>query len=241
MFVVMSALIAGSVLGQPPELPPFIKERAKTTTFYYKSPDPTLGPKLLKELLKYENIGHRFFVDKEHVLNLIGAQFGDIAAGHPKLVREYEAEFAKAHPLGRRVIIRALMNCGDKETIAKVASWSQESAFSENKTDLDWLKAHLEAPKRVSVRDKAAVEPKDLDFLWVNFFITGEYAPISRILDVLDQPEKANNATLQRVARWSLNSNADQHPALVELLKKHVKDRPAASRKHIEQILNPVP
>lgn len=46
---------------------------------------------------------------------------------------------------------------------------------------------------------------------------------------------------MQRVARWSLESNMQQHPKLAELLKKHVKDRPEASRKVVESILNPAP
>src|SRR5262245_44429182 len=102
-------VLATGVLGQPGDYPPFVKEHVQGMMNYYRKPDAELGPKLLGELLKNENIGHPWFAANEHPLNLISAQFGDIAIGKPKIVRQYEAAFAGAPPLGRRVIIRALM------------------------------------------------------------------------------------------------------------------------------------
>jgi uncharacterized protein (TIGR03066 family) len=192
---------------------------------------------MLADLLKKENIEHPWFGKNEHVLNLIGAQLGDIAAAKPKLVRQYEAAFATAPPLGRRVIIRALTNAGDKETVAQAGMFLADEKLAAERSDLEALKKHLEDPKRLHIRDRAAAEPKDLDFLWANYYITGEYQPVSRILDVLDLPAAPENATLQRVARWSLGSNLPQHPKLVEIVKEHVEDRPAASRNEVEGLL----
>ena len=77
--------------------------------------------------------------------------------------------------------------------------------------------------------------------LWVNFFITGEYAPISRILDVFDLPDAKENETMKRVARWSFGSNVQQHPKLVELVLKNKKDRPEGSKKVIDQTIIQAP
>jgi len=233
-------LIVASVFSQQPELPSFVKQHSRTVMYYYRSPDPTLGPKLLKEFLKPENVSHPWFNGKEHVLLLNGALFGDMVAGKPKLVREFEAAFADTSVNGRRVVIRALFHCGDKDTIPHVAAWLKDEKNAALRDELTALQKHLEDPKRKNVRDRAAREPRDLDFLWANFFITGEYAPISRILDVFDQPAKGNEV-MQRVARWSLDSNMQEHPKLVELLKNHLKDRPEASRKVVESMLNPAP
>src|SRR5262249_33738407 len=85
--------LVASLLGQLPGPPPSFREFAKTATFYYKAPNPDFGPRLLKELLKRENLEHPLFVGNDHLLNIHAALLGDIAAGKPKIVREYEAAF----------------------------------------------------------------------------------------------------------------------------------------------------
>jgi hypothetical protein len=234
-------LLVGSLLGQQADLPPFVKENIRRMTYYYKDPDPKLGPELLKGLLRKENIEHPWFMGKDHVLLLIGAQLGDIAVGQPKTVRVYESAFADAPLAGRRVILRALMNCGDKETLKLIDAWLAEPRYADVRAELAALKKHLEDPKRKSVRDQPARGPGDLDFLWGNFFVTGEYAPISRILDVFDMPAAKENEVLKRVARWSLESNLQQHPKLVEVVQKHAKDRAEGSKKVIDELVPKAP
>jgi hypothetical protein len=233
-------LVAASVIAQPNNYPPFVVEHSQAMMSYYRNPDPESGPKMMKELLSKENIDHAWFKTDNgtHALKLMSAQLGDIAIGKPKLVREYESMFAGASPAGRRVIIRALNNCGDKETITKVDEWLKDEKVGV-KSELEALKKHLEDPKRKQPRDLPAKTPDDLDFLWVNFFTTGEYAPISRLLDVFDDP-KADD-TMKRVAKWSLGSNLQQHPKLVELVQKHAKERPAASKKVIDELIIKAP
>jgi hypothetical protein len=230
-------VLFASLAGQPVDQPPFVRELAMATTFYYKSPDPGLGPKLLKELLKKENIEHPWFAKRDDVLILIGAQLGDIAQGKPRIVREYEAAFANAPLPGRRLIVQALMNCGDKETVKQIEGWLADPQAGDIRPEVEALKKHLEDPARKHVRDRPAREPLDLDRLWGNFFITGEYAPVARILDVFDLPQEKENEVLQRVARWSLGSNLQQHPKLMDLVQNHVKERPETSRKVVEEVI----
>ena len=99
------------------------------------------------------------------------------------------------------------MNCGDKETMKRIDAWLADRRYAGVRPELEALKKHLQDPKRTHVRDRPAQEPKELDLLWGNFFITGEYAPVSRILDVFDEPDASELDTLKRVARWSLGSN----------------------------------
>jgi hypothetical protein len=228
-------LIAGSL--QQPEMPPLFKDFAKPMTFYYQSPDPAIGPKMLKELLKKENLEHPFFAQNAHVLRIISAQLGFIASGNAKIVREYEAALPETTVAGRKVIVDALRICGDKDTVKKVDVWSADAKLADMKSELKDLKKHLEDPKRKGIRDQAAKTPDDLDLLWSNFFITGEYEPISRILDVFDLPDAKENEVLKRVARWSLGSNLQQHPKLVELVRKHTAERPKESRKVIDELI----
>jgi hypothetical protein len=233
--------LLAAVVAQPPDLPPIIKEYSRIGTFYYQNPDPKIGSKMLKEMLKKENLEHPFFTKRDDVRNLLAAQIGDIGAGKPEIVREYESTFVDASPAGRTVVIRALENAGDKETAKKVGEWIADPKFAEENAALKALKKQLEDPKRLHIRDRPAKEPKDLDLLWANFFVTGEYAPVSRILDVFDLPAAKENEVLKRVARWSFGSNVQQHPKLVELVQKHKKDRPAGSQKVIDETIIVVP
>ena len=235
--VAVLCLLPVVTVAQPQDLPPFVKEYSRRATYYYQRPDPKLGPKMLAEFLKKENLEHPLLVRNDQLHLLIGAQLGDIATGHPEVVREYEKAFAGAPPKGRQAIIRALNNAGDKETVKVVTEWIKDPQFADQRADLERLKAHLENPKRQHVRDVPAKTPKDLDYLWVNFCVTGEYAPVSRILDVFDLPDAKENETLKRVARWSFGSNVQQHPKLVELVLKHKKDRPAGSQKVIDETI----
>lgn len=230
-------LLLTGLVSQPPDVPNFIKEYSKIGNTYYLNPDPNVGPKMLRELLKKENLEHPFFVKRDDVPGLIGAQIGDIGAGKPEIVREYEAAFADATPAGRKVVIRALENAGDKDTAKKVGDWIKDPKYADQKSDLEALKKHLEDLKRQHIRDRPAKEPKDLDLLWANFYVTGEYAPVSRILDVFDLPAAKENEVLKRVARWSFGSNVQQHPKLVELVLKNKKDRPAGSQKVIDETI----
>lgn len=234
-------LLSGSLIAQPDSVPPVLKNYAPKMIFYYKAPDATLGPKMLKELLKEENIAHPFFDKNGHVLTLVAAQLGDLAVGKSDIVRQYEAEFATAPTAGRKVILRALANCGDKETGKRLEGWLADQRFMDLRADLEALQKQLADPKRQHVRDRPAKTPDDLDLLWCNFFITGDYAPIARILDVFDLPDAKDNEVLKRVAKWSLGSNLQQHPKLVELVEKNKKDRPEGSKKVIGELIIKAP
>jgi uncharacterized protein (TIGR03066 family) len=231
--------LIASLVGQPSGPPQSFRELAKTATFYYTAPDPSFGPKMLKELLKRKNLEHPFFANNDHLRNINAALLGDVAAGKPKIVRAYEAAFLGAPPAGQRLILRALRNCGDRDTVKRIDAWRADRRSADVRSDLDALKKHLADPKRKHVRDLPAREPKDLDLLWANYFITGEYAPVARLLDVFDLPDAKANETLKRVAKWSLRSNLQQHPKLVELVRKHAKDRREGSRKVIDELIPP--
>jgi uncharacterized protein (TIGR03066 family) len=237
MYISGSLLLVALVVGQPPEPPQSFRQLANSATFYYTAPDPSFGPKMLKELLKKENLEHPFFANNDHLLNINAALLGDIGAGKPKIVRAYEAAFIEAPPLGQRLIIRALRNCGDRETVNQIDTWRANRRSADVRSELESLKKHLEDPKRKHVRDLPAGEPKDLDLLWANFFITGEYSPIARLLDVFDLPDAKDKETLKRVARWSLASNLQQHPKLVEFVRNQAKDRKGESRRVIDELI----
>src|SRR5262245_27446369 len=159
-------LFSASLIAQSDDLPPLFKTYAPKMTYYYKSPEAALGPKMLKDLLREENIAHPFFEKNAHVLNIVAAQLGDIAVGKSEIVRQYEAEFATAPASGRKVILRALASCGDKETSKHLQDWLADERFADLRADFEKLQKHLADPKRPHVRDRPAKTPDDLDLLW---------------------------------------------------------------------------
>lgn len=229
------------VLAQPGGPPEFIKQYAPFVTNYYKNPEPDKSIPLLEEFIKPENLSHPFFVQRIDLVPLIAQNLGDIATGKPKLVRAYEARFATATDAGRGVILKVLAVCGDADTQKQLEKWEGEDVYRAVREDVRATRKALADPMRKHVRDRPAAVPHDLDLLWGNFFITGEYAPVARILDVLDLPTNGRTAQLKGVAEWSLKSNLAQHPKLAELTRAHLKDRPEGSRAVLEKLLKDVP
>ncbi|HEV8002365.1 MAG TPA: hypothetical protein VGP63_20920 [Planctomycetaceae bacterium] len=237
MQVAVTTVLLAAMFLQPPDLPPFVKERGNQLTYYYKSPRPELGPVLLKELLEQKNVDNPWFAEHQHVLHLLCSQLGDIAAGKPKLVRKYEAAFSNASLSGRLVILDALQNCADKTTLKQVGAWLADPQYDNVRPELQALSRRLSDRDRKYVRDRPAQTPDDLDLLWANFFITGEYAPAARILDVIELPDTSANRALKGAAVWSMRSNLHQHPKLVELVQKHANERSPESQRQIGQLI----
>jgi hypothetical protein len=237
MHTSVALVLIATLIAQSDEPPPFLKERGPLLTYYYKSPNPELGPQLLKELIAKKNIENPWFAGREHVLHLLSAQLGDIAAGRPVIVRKYEAALANASPPGRLVILDALENCADRTTLKQIDLWLTDRHYENVRPELQELKQKLRDPNRRHIRDRPAQTADDLDLLWANFFITGEYAAASRILDVIELPQTKANAALKGAAVWSMRSNLHQHPKLVELVQRHAKERSAESQRQIDQLI----
>jgi hypothetical protein len=77
--------------------------------------------------------------------------------------------------------------------------------------------------------------PGLLDALWGNFFATGSAAPVERIMTALpwaDRPspqkptqENTRQLLIGNAARWSLVSNAYQHPRVLEICENALKNQ----------------
>ncbi len=231
-------LVAAIALWFPPvDLPPVVPAFGPKLENYYRKPDPKLAGQFLNELLKPENSGHKWFTVHADVWDIMGTQLGDLAKGREETVRQYEAAFPAASDKGRSLIVTALKVCGDETTRTVVSSWLEEAAGLAVKEDLIALEKHLKDPERKHFREVPVKTPHDVDLLWGNFYITGEYEPVSTILDVFDRPDDKDTPVLRRVAKFSLASNLQRHPKLVELVQKHRQERGAGSEKALSEII----
>jgi hypothetical protein len=234
-----AVILTAAVLGFPPgDLPPVIPAFGPKLENYYKKPDPKLAEQFFIEILKPENIDHPWFIKRGDVLEIMGTQLGDLAKGKGERVRSYEAAFPSCTRQGKKLIIAALKVCGDEPSQAAVSAWLKDAADKELKGELEALQAHLADPERRHFRELPVKTPHDIDLLWGNFYITGEYEPVSRILDVFDRPEDDKDAAvLRRVGKFSLGSNLQRHPRLVEVIQKHRQERGAGSEKALSELI----
>jgi hypothetical protein len=234
----LAIVVAAIALWLPPAgLPPVVSEFGPRLENYYRKPDPKIADQFLTELFKPENIDHPWFNDHADVLDIMGTQLGDLANGREELVRRYEEIFPKATRKGKQVIVAALRVCGDEKSRSAVSEWVNDFANSESKNELEALHEHLADRKRKHFRELPVKTPHDVDLLWGNFYITGEYKPVATILDVFDRPDDKDSLVLYRVIRFSLGSNLQRHPRLVEVIQKHRKERGPGSEKLLSELI----
>ena len=82
--------------------------------------------------------------------------------------------------------------------------------------------------------------PVPLDVLWGNYFATGSYEPILRIISVLEWSKDANDVerlTIGSMAKWTLATNASNDPDLLRLLKPAVAAEPAKNQRLLTEVI----
>src|SRR5262249_5848366 len=142
---------------------------------YHENPRPEQALKFLDKLVDEKvlaglgEMGGRGDVVASHC-------FGHMARGQTKLIRAYEAQFPKAGKRGREFLLTSLQLCGDETTAKTLDAWSKDIAFKDQKQQIDRVSRFLADPKRKLPRDTPPVESTDLDLLWADFMVTGEYA-----------------------------------------------------------------
>ena len=189
--------------------------------FYYKNPDVNKVPDALSTAL-----GSAFIDDDkncdEHCKDLIAFFFARVAKDKPFLWESYKSTFEKASHKQRLFLLRVfrLSSRPDIEQYCKLKL--NDRNFTSEKADickvLDANKSKDFSPLNMDINDAAV-----LDFLWEEFFVTGSREPVERIISVL--PWWRNGKDIQQkviagAARWSLESNCQQHDKVLEICKR---------------------
>ena len=70
----------------------------------------------------------------------------------------------------------------------------------------------------------AIESPQVLDMLWASFFATGDAIPVQRIISVLHLQKDGHGKEIMvsGAANWSLKSNAQSHPKVLEICKNEL-------------------
>lgn len=185
---------------------------------YYENPTPE---RFVAEVQEFSNAGH---LSSPETGPIIAVFLGRLMAANPVAV---ESWLSQLNDLTGR----------DRDTLLLAAG------FSRTQEARSFLAKQPDGAKYLgSLIDIRSVEPEDpavLDMLWADFFATGEVAPLKRLVHVLnygqyagameryaksqktekDREDAMRDAVFQ-AARWSLESNAQQHRRVGELLER---------------------
>ncbi|MFQ5898165.1 MAG: hypothetical protein ACE5JN_07955 [Candidatus Methylomirabilia bacterium] len=107
-----------------------------------------------------------------------------------------------------------------------------------NESDLKTVATGLLGRRPKNVLNSPVSSPRDLDLLWATFFATGDSAVVEKITSVVDLAEDGHGRELLlgAAARWSLRSNARQHPRVLEIVGVLARE----SRGRTAQLLNEI-
>ena len=82
--------------------------------------------------------------------------------------------------------------------------------------------------------------PVPLDVLWGNYFATGSYEPILRIVSVLAWSKDLNDVerlTIGSMAKWTLATNASNDVQILRLLKSAMTTEPTSTQKILTEVI----
>ncbi len=176
-------------------------------TYYYRSPAPTKAPRMFEYYLE------NWFNKDPRGRPLFEFLFARIAKGSPEVLRGYEALLPQATHEARLTILAALALAGDEQTRKFLEARINNSQFGAEKNVIGKI---LEAPIPVpaDIFQRPVRCPLDLDFLWTEFSVTGNPRAVSRLIDVLEWPDRLR----EKLCAWMQSTCAQ--PQQVQLLEQ---------------------
>jgi hypothetical protein len=126
---------------------------------------------------------------------------------------------------------------------AEPGSTQQNALFDQLDADGQWLIKAFIASGVHAKNDVKTSSATALDFLWGVFFATGDTKSVLPIVATIGMPKKAATQedlmvlAVHKAAAWSLDSNAHQHPEIMQLCKKEMGLQPPEIAKELRKIV----
>lgn len=197
------------------------EEFGQFVTNYYKNPDVNKVSDVLETAL-----GSEFIIDDktcdDHCKDLIAFFFARVAKGKPSLWESYKSAFERSPHKQRLFLLRVFRfsSSPDIEQYCKLKL--DDGKYALEKADirktLDVNKSKDFNPLNMDITDAGV-----LDFLWEEFFVTGNREPVERIISVLPwlrTGKDINQRLIAGAARWSLGSNCRQDDKVLEICRR---------------------
>ncbi len=200
--------------GPPPAL---VRAAFELLGHFHEKPDADRACVNLEQMLKTQALADPSFQERPDRFVILAHGYGHLARGKQERVRLYERFFQKARDTaGRRFMLAALALCADDETPAALTAWQKNEAFRDVWPEIEEIQAALSDQSLKLPRDREPRTPLDLDLLWIDFYVTGDYPPIEKILNVLDRPDVIRTR-IQKVIASNPQAGTDLEPVLQTL------------------------
>jgi tetratricopeptide (TPR) repeat protein len=170
----------------------------RLTRFFYQSPDVDKVPAALEHFLDSESPRdlRRTALNRSHTADILWYFFTRVAHLYPLVLRGYEAVFRRS-VTGREFILTVLAAAGDPETRSFLCSCTRDREYTAvHHLISEVLKKW--SPAGIDALEWSIEWAGDLDFLWVEFIVTGNKRPIQPIISVLDWPDRIR----ERLQSW---------------------------------------
>ena len=127
-----------------------------------------------------------------------------------------------------------MVGSSDSRSLLKSLSGSGSDGFK------DYVRELLADNSRPDFLQNEISSPAVLDALWVSFFATGDDRYVKRIisaLPLLNAEGDTGKILIGGAARWSLSSNAFQHPKIMEICEAQLKVIPEEQRPALAEVI----
>ena len=183
---------------------------------YYEHPEPKRAPEMLQFFLVGVLGNDSRLQQDRHTQEIMAYLFGRIAQNHPDVVRQYEELIPKTAGASRRVLVSALIVGAHDEAKTRFDEWMVGLDAAADSAIREEMSRRLGKPTPNPL-DHPATSALDLDLLWADFFVSGSQAPVARLVDVLDRPDRLR----QRLSNWlATHEDPKNRKVVVECLDR---------------------
>lgn len=198
-------------------------------THYYEHPNPS------RVADSFKAIKEDSMLDNSYMLT---GFYAPIMRGNPEMIPSWIQTAKGLGPNMQRFIYFTLRQCGSEKCLAVL----RQNPFSFDEQGV----IVFSDLKPATIETMPLTSPSSLDFIWADFLATGSDIGVKRIVKLvgekwpLFESENLHGAELRVVgaARWSLVSNAQQHPKVFNALKAESEHTPAL-KKIIDEVRSP--
>jgi hypothetical protein len=174
-----------------------------------------------------------------HDMETAGVYVGFMAGVIEANPRKAEALIAKMFPMppeDQVAIVRAIAHSGHPEWKGLLTK------FSERMPARSVLIDRFVSGKQPRLKDMALDGgPGPLDMLWGQYFATGSYDPVLRMVSILDWSKDGNNVdrlTVGNMTKLTLATNASRDQALLKMLKASMQFETKETRAVLREVID---
>jgi hypothetical protein len=201
---------------------------SKWFTYYYQSPQPELVPAAIRKMSQFG------YMTRQQTLPPMAGFIASYLATHPERKQAIIADAKSLPDRDYQTILVLLFLAADsdaakaRETVLGLSDYGNSL--------LTWFQANgIFGDDRVE-----PTSPSALDFIWGSFMETGNAELVVPLIGVIVPPKDHKDVlmvVISGAARWSLSSNAKQHPKIMELCKRQIPKEPPAIAAELRKIV----